>query len=71
MRFDLIYGEFKYASDNLEKFTQNEIEDLLKRAKETDERMKSAFKIDAIRFHFRDYAYNLLTDAIENKKNIK
>ena len=33
MRFDLIYGEFKYASENLEEFDQKEIEDLLKRAK--------------------------------------
>ena len=71
MRFDIIYEEFKYASENLEEFDQKEIEDLLKRARETDERMKSVFKIDAMRFHFRDYAYNLLTDAIENKKNIK
>lgn len=67
MQFDLIYGVYQYASENLHKYSENELQELLKKAKLTDERMKMSYRLKMTDFYFGDYAYNLLKGAIDKR----
>lgn len=68
MKFDLIYGEIQYASTHLNKFSENEIEDLMKKAKKIDADMLKAFNLGMSEYKFENYAENLLKNAIEKRK---
>lgn len=70
MKFDLIYGEIQYASEHLEQYSDNEVEELMEKAKKIDEGMMRAFNLGMSEHKFENYAENLLKNAIE-KRNKK
>ena len=68
MKFDLIYGEIQYASMSLDKYSDNEIDELLKKARKINDDMLKAFELGFIEYKFGNYAENLLKNAIKKRK---